>query len=365
MEFAASTQPALAPPRSPTPPARPARRRTTYRCVPCVHVRLVQVNEFFLNKTVAKILLRAKTIEHFGHQLSCLRPCNARFGLNFLVVCRLYRLLQAMQSCVASKRWEDEYDNDGDAIEVKRLVQKERKWVKAKEVLKLVLPVASMVKLGDFNRPSLTELVPQMLKCEGVWKAAEVEDNGEWPSGRSKADNSWGDYASSDSDMEEDSDSGEQDITTSRSELALAIQEVIQQDAHREEDDDGKVVATQNRWQMMKTDIAFASYVLNPYYHKDKPWENEEAWVRVTCCSVLRDAWVGAAGWLGEQGAHARRRRGGGAVACVCVCVGGWVGWWVGGWVGVCVRARVCVCVWVGVGGGGWCLCVRAGGRCR
>jgi hypothetical protein len=140
---------------------------------------MLKVGDAFTGKHAPRALLRKHSVCHIGHELGCLRRCEARFGLNFFVCVRLLRLLPTLRGVVTDAQWLAEMKSDEDK-EVKRLIELDRKWVKAGRVLGQVMPLALIVKLGDFTQPSMPRLIDQMNKAEGVWAAAARDNTAGW-----------------------------------------------------------------------------------------------------------------------------------------------------------------------------------------
>jgi hypothetical protein len=121
---------------------------------------MLEVNDMFVGPHLPRVLLRKHTIKHIGNKLACLRSCNARFGLNIFLCCRLLRLHSSLMSVVADARWVENFDKPSAKHPVKVLILDDARWSRAIKLLEVVFPVALIVKLGDFHKPALSRLYP-------------------------------------------------------------------------------------------------------------------------------------------------------------------------------------------------------------
>ena len=150
--------------------------------------------------------------------------------MNIFVVIRLFRIVEALRSCVADSLWNEKYARDKDARAVKDNVNNKEMWDKALYIMELVFPLAMIVKLGDFSSPTLCKLVPQLQACEKKWKKMAQESEDE----HCKA-------------------------------LAVNILEIVESDDAADDSDDEydelesgarSLSVSTNRWQIMFSDIA-------------------------------------------------------------------------------------------------------------
>ena len=121
---------------------------------------MLEVNDMFVGPHLPRVLLRKQPVKYIGHKLACLRSCNARFGLNIFLCCRLLRLHSSLMSVVADARWVENFDKPSAKHPVKVLILDDARWSRAIKLLEVVFPVALIVKLGDFHKPALSRLYP-------------------------------------------------------------------------------------------------------------------------------------------------------------------------------------------------------------
>ena len=190
----------------------------------------LEINAQFAGPHHQKSLLKKHSPDHNeGVALSVMRPCDSRFGLNFLVVLRLIRLQAALASCCADATWDAKLGTDSDSARVKERINHKPWWENTTAIMRIVYPMCLIVKMGGFNQGSLSKLYPQMKKAEALWSAASTGTEG------------------------------------IQKKISTAILEIIGE--NEVEDDDGD---DQNRWQMMKSDLAVCAYVMDPMFFEQK-----------------------------------------------------------------------------------------------
>jgi len=196
----------------------------------------LKFNEQWTGPHHQRALLKKHPLEHFGRELSALRSCDSRFGLNFLAVAKMLLLQPAFKSAVADVAWDAKLSDDMDAKVAKALATDAQWWADTSQLLYAVWPMAKMVKFGGFQKPSMSHLYAHMLEAEAHWNKLMHDEEFKF---------------------------------------AFVAEEVLQiiQSDYVDFDDAGP----ENRWTMMKSDMALAGYVLDPLYHDKQPWTDPDA----------------------------------------------------------------------------------------
>jgi len=93
--------------------------------------------------------------------LSLLRPCDTRFGTNFIMLSRMLEVRKALEQTVSHEVWDLWVDSLAAALrdvphEVKSLIHDSRDggfWSKIQELVDIMAPVMSTLRLFDGNMP--------------------------------------------------------------------------------------------------------------------------------------------------------------------------------------------------------------------
>ena len=85
--------------------------------------------------TTQSALLFKHTQAHFGRQMSALRTCDARFGVNFHLVAKQILLHPAFMSAMADPAWDAKLSDDADAKIAKSRVTDKKWWADVKAMM--------------------------------------------------------------------------------------------------------------------------------------------------------------------------------------------------------------------------------------
>jgi hypothetical protein len=199
----------------------------------------LKFNEQWTGPHHQRTLLKKHTIAHFERELSALRSCDSRFGINFLVIAKLLVIQPALKSVVCDPMWDAKLGDDIDAKIAKELVMDSMWWSNTKKIMYAVWPMVKLVKLGGFQKPSMSLLYKFMKDAESRWAKLAADEDFKYSN-------------------------------VAQEVLQIIESNVVETEESEESD-------PENRWNLMKSAMALAAYVLDPRWHGLKPWTDPEA----------------------------------------------------------------------------------------